>query len=107
MGGGVSKLKPPSSRPSCRHALWQESYVIYIKMPEGGRSVPLEVEGSNTIASVKGQLRAMQGMPIGMQRLVFGGSVLDNARALEECDIKPESSLELLYNIGGGGVPRS
>ena len=76
-------------------------------MPEGGRSIVLEVEASNTISSVKGQIRATEGIPIGMQRVVFAGVQLDNAHTLMQCGVEPESYLELLYGLGGGGVPRS
>ena len=99
-------LKDPSSNPTFRHAFRQDSYIIYVKMPEGVRSVPLEVESSNTISSIKGQLRAMEGIPVGMQRLVFNGVQLDSTHTLGQCGIEPESKLELLYGLGGGAVPR-
>lgn len=70
----------------------EPTFVINIRMPDGRRTIPLEVEGSNTVSNVQGQIRAKEDIPARMQRLIFKRDQLVESRTLDS------------YAIGSGAV---
>ncbi|MCC7067858.1 MAG: hypothetical protein IT523_05340 [Burkholderiales bacterium] len=60
------------------------------------RTIVLEVEGNDTIASVKLKIQEQEEIPVALQRLVFSGVPLADDRTLADYGIQKESTLHLI-----------
>ena len=76
---------------------------IYVKRMDTGKTTTLYVDPFDTIGTVKGQIRAKQGIPPKHQRLNFGWVVLEDVRTITDYNIQPDTSLMLLIAGVGGG----
>ena len=73
---------------------------IFVKMPTG-KTLTLEVESDETIASVKSKIQDKEGIPPADQTLLYGNKVLLDNRILSDYSIGKESTLFLkLYTAG-------
>ena len=73
---------------------------IFVKMPTG-KTLTLEVESDETIASVKSKIQDKEGIPPVDQTLLYGNKVLLDNRILSDYSIGKESTLFLkLYTAG-------
>ena len=63
------------------------------------RTVPLEIEPSQTIEMVKAKIQDMEGFPLSQQRLSFGGIHLQDLKSLLDYNISSESTLLLMRTI--------
>ncbi|XP_076928807.1 polyubiquitin-like [Bidens hawaiensis] len=61
-----------------------------------GKIVIVKVHLSNTIGNVKSKIPVVVGIPHDEQKLSFNESVLDNMDTVADCNIKEESTLELV-----------
>jgi len=68
---------------------------IFVKTCTGKRP-PLEVEATDTVATVKGQICSKEGIPPEQHILSFAGTVLSDSNVLTTYGIKAQDTLELM-----------
>ncbi len=73
---------------------------IFVRNLEG-KTVSVDVEKNETIASLKAKIQEKEGVDPARQRLVFGGKQLEDQHQLSDHNIQEGSTLHLVLRMVG------
>ena len=69
-----------------------------------GKSIAMTVNPTDSIETVKEQLRQREGIPADQQRLIFARKQMEGDRTLADYNIQPSSTIHLVLRLRGGGM---
>ena len=75
---------------------------IFVKLPSG-KTITLEVEASDLIATIKTLVKNKEGIPKVQQRLLFMDQQLEDDHTLSDYSIQKEDTITLTLGLRGGG----
>jgi hypothetical protein len=70
-----------------------------------GRRITIEINSEATIEELKAKVTDHEGSPPEQQRLIFGGTQLEDGDLLSDYSIRKDSTVHLVLRLRGGGSP--
>jgi len=67
-----------------------------------GKTMPMEVQDTDTIGSIKNRIHEKEGIPVDQQRLVFNGKQLEDNLKVSDYGISQDSAVHLVLRLKGG-----
>lgn len=74
---------------------------VFIKTLSG-KTIPMDVNDSDTIGTIKQRIFEKEGIPVDQQRLVFNGKQLEDGMTIGSYGIESESNIHLVLRLKGG-----
>ena len=100
VGGLIGACSAPAPKP-VSSAASTANRQIFVKTLTG-KTITLEVQGNVSIAMIKEVILKKEGFPPNLQRLIFAGRQLEDARTLNSYNIQNGSTLRLVVFRPGG-----
>jgi len=79
------------------------SIQIFVKTLTG-KTIALNLKPDDKIEQIKKLIEAKEALPCSQQRLIFHGFQLEDGKTLRECNIRRESTIQLVKRLVGSGL---
>jgi ubiquitin-protein ligase/ubiquitin/uncharacterized protein YegL len=94
----VTPAAPPPPAPEASKGD-PTTITLFIKTLTG-KTIYASVDSVATVAQLKENIQASQGIPPNQQRLIFNGKQMEDGRPLSDYDVRHESTIHLVLRIG-------